>query len=127
MVSAQRLNRHGGMKACPVYSGFSVCGCRRRHNRLEDVVGLNVLVRVEEAHADVLLLVVAGVLVALQLQMSASWSFFWSTTYRACKVETAALGSIKSKVGDGFDAVPDAQCLHMSNLQVWHFSHVRMC
>ena len=101
MVSAQRLHRHSGMKACPVHSGLSVCGCWCRHNRLEDVVGLNVLVCVKEAHADVLLLVIASILVALQLQINASQSNVLSSYIQSRQSQVSNFqGSIESKPCD---------------------------
>ncbi len=60
------------MELSPVHPRLPVVHCRRRHNRLEDVVRVDVLVGVEEAHADVLLLVVARILVPFQLQVAVS-------------------------------------------------------
>ena len=59
------------MEGCPVYSGLPVVHCGSRHNWLEDMVGVDVVVGVEESHAQVLLLVRACILVSLQLRRTA--------------------------------------------------------
>ena len=68
MVLVLAANRHNGVELCPVYPGFSVNDCGGRHDGLEDMIGVDVLVGVEEAHTQVLLLIIAGILVPLKLQ-----------------------------------------------------------
>ena len=68
MVFVLAPHRHNGVELRPVYPRLSVFDSGGRHDGLEDVVGVDVLVGVEEAHAHVLLLIIAGVLVPLELQ-----------------------------------------------------------
>ena len=68
MVFILAPHRHNGVELGPVNPGLPVFHCGGGHNGLEDVVGEDVLVGVEEAHTQILLLIVAGVLVPLYLQ-----------------------------------------------------------
>ena len=72
MVLVMGFDRHNRVELCPVYPGFPVFLGGGGHDRPKDVVGVDVLVGVEEAHAHVLLLVVAGILVPLKLQATSS-------------------------------------------------------
>ena len=68
MVPVMAFDRQHSVELCPVHSGLPVLYCGGRHNGLEDMVGVDILVGMEEAHAHILLLVVASVLVPLKLQ-----------------------------------------------------------
>ena len=68
MVLVLARHRHNCVELRPVYPRLSVLASGGRHDGLEDMVGVDVLVGVEEAHAQVLLLIIAGVLVPLKLQ-----------------------------------------------------------
>ena len=68
MVLVLAPHRHNGVELRPVDPGFPVLDCGSRHDGLEDMVGVDVLMGVEEAHAQVLLLIIAGILVPLELQ-----------------------------------------------------------
>lgn len=72
MVGIVLMHWSDAVKLRPVHPGLSVVRSRGRNCGLEDVVGLDVVVGVEEAHADVLLLVISSILVTLQLQRQAA-------------------------------------------------------
>jgi hypothetical protein len=56
------------MEVYPIHTRLPVAHCGRRHDRLKDMVWVDVLMSVEEAHAYVFLLVIPSILVPLQLQ-----------------------------------------------------------
>lgn len=68
MVAVVGFDRQHSVELCPVHSGLPVLYCGSRHDGLENMVGVDVLVGMEEAHSHVLLLVIAGISVPLKLQ-----------------------------------------------------------
>jgi hypothetical protein len=56
------------MEVHPIHTRLPVVHCGGRHDGLKDMVGVDVLMSVEEAHAYVFLLVVPSILVPFQLQ-----------------------------------------------------------
>lgn len=60
-------HREDGMEFGPVYSRLPVLKRGACHHRLEDMIGFDVAVCVEEAQLEILLLVITGILVSLQL------------------------------------------------------------
>lgn len=95
MVAVVGLNRQHSVKLCPVHPGFPVVYCGGRHDGLENMVGVDVLVGVKEAHAHVLLLVIAGISVPLKLQatphsMSQALHSPWMPSVR-CPWQTTGL------------------------------------